>query len=74
MACLTLEFGFFSNIRFSRTASWPARRVAAATSAAPSGRVGILIVSVLAEIRRTLMIHLFTVVRATLVVARARPP
>jgi hypothetical protein len=56
---LTLEFGSASNIRFSRTTSWPALRVAAATPAAPKGSVGMLIASVLAEMSRTLMTRRF---------------
>jgi len=43
-----------SNIRLSKATSLPAFRVAAATQASPRGSVGIFIVSVFAEISRTL--------------------
>ena len=42
-----------SNIRLSKITLWPARRVAAATNAGPSGSGRIFILSVFAEMRRT---------------------
>src|SRR5208337_5135226 len=54
MEFLVPNIGSPSNIRFSKDTSLPAFRVAAATQASPRGRVGMLIVSVLAEISRTL--------------------
>jgi hypothetical protein len=54
MEFLMLNIGSPSNIRFSKATSLPAFRVAAATQASPRGRVGMFIVSVLAEISKTL--------------------
>ncbi len=48
------NIGSPSNIRFSEATSLPAIRVAAATQASPRGRTGMFIVSVFAEISRTL--------------------
>jgi hypothetical protein len=44
-----------SDIKSSRTVSWPARRQAAATNAGPSGKGMMAVLSVFAETRRTLM-------------------